>query len=265
MGGIDVRLPVPAGYAEAPAVLRQSAAYGFNPPENIFVAFNQRGDKAQSTKAALSLLRNRRVYLVTARPEFMKEYVDQSFFSALRRDLQRLHGNFSPERLQQFRVLTNSYYAKDDVFTHSLGVYSANRYSMSIVRINRQPSSKNSGAVPAFTPGYKQAALVELDARLVLTAWDKLYFSQAYHQVSIQNVVMLNGRYFNVYFNAPLSDEADIYASMLENKMYMDDLVAAASAGQLGQENMNTRDGHPTMGALPQNRERARTSPASGS
>lgn len=261
MGGIAVKLPLPAGYAESPPVVRQSASLLLNPPENLFAVYSLLGEKVPTGKAGLVQLQNRKLYTVSARPEFIKEFVDQSFFTALRRDLQRLNGTFGPERLQQFRVLTNSYYAKDDSFTHSLGVYSSSRQSVSIVRIVRQPASRGSGAVSAYPAAPKTTA--EEGSRPVLSPWDKTYFSRAYQQVSIQNVIMLNGRYFNIYFTAPLADEADIYAAMQENKAYMDALARAASTGELGTRNENNqRVGQGTVGSLPQTRSGGRAVPA---
>ena len=259
MGGIAMKLPVPAGYTEAAALIRQSASLSLTPPENIFSVYFPRGEKAPGGKAGLVQLQNRRLYTISARPEFIKEYVDPAFFSALRRDLQRVNGNFGPERLQQFRVLTNSYYAKDESFTHSLGVYNTSRYSLSIVRITRQPASRGSGALSAYPAAPKAATVAEDAPRLVLSPWDKSYFAQAYYQVSIHNVVMLNGRYLNIYFSAPLADESDIYAAMQENKDYMDGLARAAAAGELGAKNdFNQRSGQGSVGLLPQTRSGGR-------
>lgn len=259
MGGIAMKLPLPLGYGEALPIVRQSASLSLNPPENIFAVYSPRGEKVPAGKAGLVQLQNRKLYTISARPEFMKEFVDQAFFSALRRDLQRVNGSFGPERLQQFRVLTNSSYAKDDSFTHSLGVYSNNRQSMSIVRIVRQPGSRDSGAVSAYPVAPKATASADEVRQPVLFPWDKTYFSKAYHQVSIHTVVMLNGRYFNIYFVAPLADESDIYAAMQENKAYMNDLARAASTGELGTKNdINQRAGQEAVGSLPQERSGGR-------
>ena len=224
MGGVNISIPLPAGYVDAPASVRQAVAAQFMPPENIFGVYTPVVDTGKGEGAAL--LRNRRLLVISARPEFAHEIVDGSFYRAMQRDLTRVNGNFSPERIAQFKVLTDNYYARDDAFAHSLGVYERGRNSLSIARIARQAASRGAGATSVY-PGFVPGA----DVKMVLQGWDQAYFSRAYHQVAVQNVLLVNGRCLNVYFFAPLASEADIYAALQENKEYMAAL-AASLAGQ---------------------------------
>lgn len=226
IGGVNVALPLPTAYTDAPLAVRQALAASFLPPENIFGVYSNAADKAPVRGEGAALLRNRRLFAISARPEFTREAVDVSFYRAMQRDLTRVNGNFSAERIAQFKVLTDNYYARDDAFAHSLGVYESGRGSLSIVRIVRQASSRGAGAVSVYPPGAPGGAATS-GVRLALQGWDKDYFSRAYHQVAIQNVLLLNGRFFNIYFFAPLATEADIYSAMRENKEYMQALAAS--------------------------------------
>lgn len=226
IGGVALNLPLPAGYTEAFPALRQASAAAFVPPENIFGVYTPVADKGASRGEGLKLLQNRRLLIISARPELTSEAVGTSFYQAMQRDLARVNGGFSSERVAQFKVLTENYYARDDAFAHSLGVYAKNPRSTAIVRIVRQPSSQGEGAVSVY-PRLAQ----DEGVNPVLRGWDRDYFSRAYYQVHIQNVMLLEGRCFNIHFFAPLASEEDLDAAMRENREYMNAL-AASLAGQ---------------------------------
>lgn len=227
MGGINMRLYQPQGYAEASGALRQAAAQIFTPQENIFGVYIPANDKKAVTGSGPKLLHNRCFYVASALPEFMKTSLDAPFYAAMQRDIARDNGSFSHTRIGQFRVLAGNLYARDDAFAHKLGVYDTRKNSISIVHISRQAQTRGSGAISACERARGGSA--DEDGRtLVLKGWDAEYFSQAYHQVIIQNVMFMNGRCFNLYFFAPLAEEEDIYAAMHENRQYIDALEKAA-------------------------------------
>lgn len=232
MGGVDIKSPVPMGYVDAPQAVRQAAGQTLTPAENIFAAYMPAPGKASGSGAAL--LRNQRIILLSARPEFTREIVDKSFFAAMGRDLKRVNGAFSPERLGQFKVLTGNYYARDDAFSHSLGVCDSRPGSISIARIVRQASSRGQGAVSAYAGEHLPEG--EKLPDFVLQGWDKSYFARAYHYVLVQNVLLVQGRCLNVYFFAPLAAEEDVYFAIRENAAYLDALssgMAGLGAGRL--------------------------------
>lgn len=222
MGGVSLSIAQPNGYVDAPSALRQAASQAFVPPENVFAVYVPAGDKAPGRESGPKLLRDRKIIAVSARPEFTREIVDQPFYRAMQRDIVRVNGKFSSERLVQFKVLTESYYARDDAFIHSLGVYDTGRASVSVARITRQAGSRGAGATSVYPPA---SPLAGEDVKPALGGWDKTYFSRAYHQVSIQNVIFLNGRCFNIHFLAPLAVEEDLYSAMRENKKYIEALT----------------------------------------
>lgn len=233
MGGVNLEIAQPQGYVEASSAMRQAANQLLSPPENIFALYVPAADKAARQESGLKIFHNKKFMLVSARPEFNREIIDQPFYRAMQRDIARVNGNFSAERLVQFKVLTESYYARNDAFSHSLGVYDSSRASISTVRLVRLADSRGAGAVSAYPPAAPTVdngagegiaagdAAAAPSAPSALGGWAKTYFSSAYHQVAIQNVIFLNGRCFNIYFFAPLEDEDDIYAAMRENKNYI--------------------------------------------
>lgn len=222
MGGVDLKISQPQGYVDAPSAIRQAVTQSFIPPENIFAVYVAASDTASGRDSGQKLLRNRKIVVVSARPEFNREIVDQPFYLAMQRDISRVEGQFSAERIAQFKVLTESYYARDDAFSHNLGVYDSSRTSTSVVRLMRQADSRGAGASSAYIAA---AQAEEGGPKMVLGDWAKTYFARAYHQVAIQNVLFLNGRCFNIHFFAPLAGENDIYSAMQENKNYIDALV----------------------------------------
>lgn len=239
MGGIRIKMTGPENYtiASGGSVARQSASLTIMPPENIFAVFLVFGDNIDSnSQPDAKLLHNRKTVIVSARPEFMNEYVEPQFFQALRKDQERLNGSWqSEESLKHFQHLTETYYKNKDFFTHNLGVFHSTRYSLSMARIVREGGTEGHGAVSAYV--HDKNAPASPSAAYALEQWSRRYFSKAYHKVQVQNVLMLNGRYFNIYFNAPLASYADITALLNENRQYMNMVAAAIRAGELNLDN----------------------------
>lgn len=237
MGGVGIKLPLPNGYAAAPSALREAAANSLTPPEQIFGVYRPADDARSLRGSGAALLEQRKYLLLGARPEFMREIVDRAFFAAMRRDFVRTNGTFAPERLAQFRALTANYYARDDAFKHSLGVAADKPGYISIVRIVRLAGSRGRGAAslyeaPQEAPGAEAGPW---------QGWDSAYFARAYHQVLIQNVLLVQGRCLNIYFAAPLAGEADVYAAVRENAAYMEAVFSHLGAAGAQNDLLPTR------------------------
>ncbi len=241
MGGIRIKMTGPEGYSAVPSGdgARQAASLTLAPPENIFALFMPSDMPAA---AESKLLRDRRFVIVSARPEFMGEYVEMQFFQALRKDLQRVNGSWETDSLEHFKRLTETYYINQDSFSHSLGVFHSTRYSLSIARIVREGGTFGNGAASSYPEETRPEAPETPDQQ-----WFNRYFAGAYHKIVVQNVMLLGGRYFNVYFSAPLAGAYDIQALMEENAAYMNMVASAIRAGEVGPDTA-TGEANPTSG-----------------
>jgi hypothetical protein len=205
---------------------RQLAAADLNPPENVLALFLP---GRESPPAEARELRARKFILVSVRPEFVNEYVEEQFFYALCRDLARLNGAWSGESLRRFQKLSATYYRGRDSFTHNLGVFHSTGRSLGMARLLRLGGGPEEADPPADDAESAPPAFGES-----ISAWAGEYFARACCRILAHNVLLLNGRYFNVYFSAPLENEADIQALLEESRRYM--LLVAAAA-----ENENRR------------------------
>lgn len=234
MGGVRIRVPLPQGYVEAPAALRQAVEGSLVPAENVFAVSLPAAERGALRGSGAAVLEQRKYLVLSARPEFMREIVDRAFFAAMRRDFARTGGSFAPGRLAQFRALTENYYARDDAFSHNLGVYYDRPEAVGLVRIVRLAGSGGRGAEPAREAPRAEGGSAPNAPGGPWQGWDKAYFARACHQVVIQNVLLLEGRCLNIYFAAPLAAEADLYAAMRENQAYVEALLSRLGGSRGG-------------------------------